>query len=46
MGRRNDPKRKGRDDRKNSPEKKEKRKSGNELVLGQLGKFNFRNKIF
>uniref|UniRef100_A0A6J0TNH5 E3 ubiquitin-protein ligase Jade-2 isoform X1 n=3 Tax=Pogona vitticeps TaxID=103695 RepID=A0A6J0TNH5_9SAUR len=37
MGRRNDPKRKGRDDRKNSPEKKEKRKSGNELVLGQLG---------
>ncbi|XP_034961350.1 E3 ubiquitin-protein ligase Jade-2 isoform X1 [Zootoca vivipara] len=36
-GRRSDPKRKGRDDRKSSPEKKEKRKSGNELVLGQLG---------
>ncbi|XP_060621267.2 E3 ubiquitin-protein ligase Jade-2 isoform X1 [Anolis sagrei] len=36
-GRRSDPKRRGRDDRKSSPEKKEKRKSGNELVLGQLG---------
>ncbi|XP_048343818.1 E3 ubiquitin-protein ligase Jade-2 isoform X2 [Sphaerodactylus townsendi] len=36
-GRRSDPKRKGRDDRKSSPEKKEKRKSGNELVLQQLG---------
>ncbi|XP_066474325.1 E3 ubiquitin-protein ligase Jade-2 isoform X3 [Tiliqua scincoides] len=35
-GRRSDPKRKGRDDRKKSPEKKEKRKSGSELVLGQL----------
>ncbi|XP_077182940.1 E3 ubiquitin-protein ligase Jade-2 isoform X4 [Paroedura picta] len=36
-GRRSDPKRKGRDDRKSSPEQKEKRKSGNELVLQQLG---------
>ncbi|KAF7249296.1 E3 ubiquitin-protein ligase Jade-2 [Varanus komodoensis] len=36
-GRRSDPKRKGKDDRKSSTDKKEKRKPGNELVLGQLG---------
>ncbi|XP_067423338.1 E3 ubiquitin-protein ligase Jade-2 isoform X2 [Emydura macquarii macquarii] len=36
-GKKSDPKRKGRDGRKSSPEKKEKRKSGNESVLGQLG---------
>ncbi|XP_060096434.1 E3 ubiquitin-protein ligase Jade-2 isoform X1 [Heteronotia binoei] len=36
-GRRSDPPKKGRDDRKSSPEKKENRKSGNELVLQQLG---------
>ncbi|XP_075756511.1 E3 ubiquitin-protein ligase Jade-2 isoform X5 [Pelodiscus sinensis] len=36
-GKKSDPKRKGRDSRKSSPEKKEKRKSGNESVLGQLG---------
>ncbi|XP_068019582.1 E3 ubiquitin-protein ligase Jade-2 isoform X3 [Melanerpes formicivorus] len=36
-GKKSDPRRKGRDGRKNSPEKKEKRKSVNETVLGQLG---------
>ncbi|XP_032639389.1 E3 ubiquitin-protein ligase Jade-2 isoform X3 [Chelonoidis abingdonii] len=36
-GKKSDPKRKGRDDRKSSPEKKEKRKPGNDSVLGQLG---------
>ncbi|XP_019361823.1 PREDICTED: protein Jade-2 isoform X2 [Gavialis gangeticus] len=36
-GKKSDPKRKGRDGRKSSPEKKEKRKSGSESVLGQLG---------
>lgn len=37
-GKKSDPRRKGRDGRKSSPEKKEKRKSVNETVLGQLGK--------
>ncbi|XP_039339352.1 E3 ubiquitin-protein ligase Jade-2 isoform X2 [Mauremys reevesii] len=36
-GKKSDPKRKGRDGRKSSPEKKEKRKPGNDSVLGQLG---------
>uniref|UniRef100_A0A8B9C1X6 Jade family PHD finger 2 n=1 Tax=Anser brachyrhynchus TaxID=132585 RepID=A0A8B9C1X6_9AVES len=36
-GKKSDPRRKGRDGRKSSPEKKEKRKSVNETVLGQLG---------
>ncbi|XP_068947947.1 E3 ubiquitin-protein ligase Jade-2 isoform X1 [Petaurus breviceps papuanus] len=36
-GKKNDSKWKGRDSRKASPEKKEKMKPGNELVLGQLG---------
>ncbi|XP_053846950.1 E3 ubiquitin-protein ligase Jade-2 isoform X3 [Vidua macroura] len=36
-GKKSDPRRKGRDGRKNSPEKTEKRKSVNETVLGQLG---------
>lgn len=40
-GKKSDPRRKGRDGRKNSPEKKEKRKSVNETVLGQLGKSDF-----
>ncbi|XP_039339358.1 E3 ubiquitin-protein ligase Jade-2 isoform X4 [Mauremys reevesii] len=37
-GKKSDPKRKGRDGRKSSPEKKEKRKPGNDSVLGQLAK--------
>ncbi|XP_010215869.1 PREDICTED: protein Jade-2, partial [Tinamus guttatus] len=36
-GKKSDLRRKGRDGRKNSPEKTEKRKSVNETVLGQLG---------
>ncbi|KAM4748330.1 E3 ubiquitin-protein ligase Jade-2 [Rhinophrynus dorsalis] len=36
-GKKTDPKRKGRDGRKGSPEKKEKIKPGNDSVLGQLG---------
>ncbi|NXU86083.1 JADE2 ligase, partial [Xiphorhynchus elegans] len=36
-GKKSDPRRKGRDGRKSSPEKTEKRKSVNETVLGQLG---------
>lgn len=40
-GKKSDLRRKGRDGRKNSPEKKEKRKSVNETVLGQLGKSDF-----
>lgn len=40
-GKKSDPRRKGRDGRKSSPEKKEKRKSVNETVLGQLGKSDF-----
>ncbi|XP_020846871.1 E3 ubiquitin-protein ligase Jade-2 isoform X1 [Phascolarctos cinereus] len=36
-GKKNDSKWKGRDSRKASPEKKDKMKPGNELVLGQLG---------
>lgn len=40
-GKKSDPRRKGRDGRKSSPEKTEKRKSVNETVLGQLGKSDF-----